>query len=691
MTRRRPISTWLAVLPALSLVWAGPANAEDSERWNDYLDFAYVYSSADADALRARLDQYGSEAGASLADFILERYEVGEIDRHDHTAVRRKAIAYLLQYLANRDIEALEESVDAIEAFKGHRGRYENLYWYRYIMAHSAIERGNPDDFVEHMLDLWIEVVAPIESAYESLEALSLSHSRNSGFVSALPYVYENVSRLILIRSQQEGMNRALDPIAAIVRLLHDDRIGMHPDVIPLEASSKPYLDRIVARLDGSESDAGSLTFTLALFDAGRFHEKARGLLAKEGLSDETIKAMGIASGAYETALNRSQTSQGHAAVYTRVLRQLGEIYSAKQRLGVDPYIETPFSIVDAIDVYGRLHAARKNEGWIKHGFRTTGRKGYVETLHGLWEEIQEASLNAADYYLTRSLAEPAEARELVRSAARTYQNYLAFFDEFARAADSSLVPDSAFFAAYEAAKGYGDSFLSFPSGNMTDAEIRLVVRRYAEALRTYPFDRRLWSSLAAALERQGRSNEYLARARPAADAVARSRQVHSWIDNREPGAAAIAAVRKALADDLVLMYLGFADGSGMDELEGSLQDLREKRQRISVQVAEYRQRREALEGGGTASSSAPAKLADSPESPPDPREIVVERATLGRQISQLETLASKLDRKIAGRERALPLYQATSQSDDLIPQLRSQRGHEVHTLLRRMFHEQEG
>jgi hypothetical protein len=688
---RRMLRLSVALTTLAFLTTTGPAGAADPDRWNDYLDFAYIYSSADSDALRARLDQYGTEAGVSLSDFILERYEVTKVDALDQVALRRQATAYLLQYLANRDVESLEASADAIDAFEGQRGRHENLYWYRYIMAHQAIEQGNSEEFVSHIMELWLEVVTPLESSYDSLEALSLSQSPNSGFVSALPYVYENISRLIVLRSQEEGLNRGLDPIAAIVRLLHDERVGMHPDVIPLEASSKPYLDRIVARLDGAESDAGSLTFTLALFDAGRYHEKARSLLANEGLSDETIKAMGVASGAYATALNRSETAQGEAAVYIRVLRQLGEIYAAKQRLGVDPYVETSFSIEDAITVYRRLYSQRDHEGWVKLGFRTTGHQAYVETLHSLWEEVQEASLNAADYYLTRSLAEPNDAPEHVRSAAQTYQNYLAFFEEFAVRDEVALVPDSAYFAADEAGKGYGDSFLSFSSGNMTDAEISLMARRYADALSTYPFDRQLWSSLAAALERQGRSNEYLARARPIADTVARSRHVHSWIDNEEQGSEAISAVRSALADDLVIMYLGFADGSGMEELEASLLDLREKRQRIKTQLTEYTRRRKVLEGEASPSSAVPAKRADDARNaPPDRRDIQVEKATLTRQIAELSALEVKLARKIAGRARALPLYQATTKSNELIPQLRAQRQHPVHTLLRRMFHEQE-
>ena len=93
-------------------------------------------------------------------------------------------------------------------------------------------------------------------------------------------------------------------------------------------ASSRAYLERIIERLEGPESDDGSLTFTLALFEATKNHEAARGLLASQGLNDETVKAMQRASGSYETALNRAATVQGRTAVYTRVLRQIGELYA---------------------------------------------------------------------------------------------------------------------------------------------------------------------------------------------------------------------------------------------------------------------------------------------------------------------------------------------------------------------------
>ena len=49
----------------------------------------------------------------------------------------------------------------------------------------------------------------------------------------------------------------------------------------------------------------------------------------------------------------------------------------------------------------------------------------------------------------------------------------------------------------------------------------------------------------------------------------------------------------------------------------------------------------------------------------------------------------AKLDKQIAARARAIPLYRAVLESDVMISDLRGQRAHPIHTLLRRMFQEQ--
>lgn len=673
--------TCIALLLAAGALPARAENAADV--WASYLDYAYVYSSAEPEALSQRLAQYGQEAGMSFEDYLAERRAV-EIDESDAPAVRRFAIALLLDYLARGEPASLDESVETIRKLRDRLGRHENRYWYRYILAHRALEKGRRYDFVGEMMDLWLQVVVPLESPYEALQTLSLSESANSGFVAALPYIYENVARMILLRSQRMGVDRDLDPLGALVRLLADGRIGAHPDVIPAAASSQAYLDRIVTRLDGPESDAGSLTFTLALFEASKHHERARGLLASEGFSPAALEALRAANSAYQTALDRADTEQGRCAVYTRVLRQLGEVYAATQRLGVDPEIDTPFSIEGAIEVYGAMHR-QLPDGWADLGYARHGPQAAAEAMQGLWEEIQETTLNTADAYLARAVAEPHLADEHARNAARILGRYLAFFDRYAGDERREGVPESAYFAAHEAARGIGDAYLVY-AARPTRAEIELATRRYRNALELFPFDRSLWPALTGALERQGRETEFLALARPVAEWATHSRSVDTWIEQGEPGADQIAVLRRALSDTQVLMYLGFAEDEGLDALEAGVTELKNQRAEVEQELVALTQRRDGAPGY----DALPAARDESPpvgasgDARPDP----AERAAIHQRMAELSALLARLDKQIAARSRALPLYREARGVEGLLPALRAQRDHTVHTLLRRMYHE---
>jgi hypothetical protein len=675
------MKSFLARLSLVFLLLAAPAAAQDEISWDQYIDYAFVFSSADQPALRARLEQYASDVGMPLDKYIAQRLGKfsSQAGPEPDERIRRRAVAHLLLHLADGDRESLQKSVEAANELKPHLGRHENRYWYHYVHAHESLERGRHWDFVGHVLDMWVKAVGPLETPYETLKALSLSEAPNSGFASSLPFLYENVARLVLIRSQQMGVDRGLDPLGALVRMLADKRVGAHPDVIPLAASSKDYLDRIVERLDGPESDAGSLTFTLALFEASKLHDTARGLLATEGLSEATVKAIRVAGAAYRTAESRAHTTSGKAAVQMRVLRQLGEIYAAKQRLNVDPEIETPFTIEDAIRVYDRLADVRDDGDVQDLGF--ADRDSWVIATRGLWEDIQEATLNTADYYLSRSVEKPHLADEYARNAARLYARYLGLFQTYALSETAAGVPDSAYFAAHEAARGMGDAHLLY-SSHPTPEEVDLGIRRYRSALRIFPFDRTLWSSLTAALEKQGRESDYMALVRPAAEAATRSRVVARWIAAGEPESQRLAALQAAFADSLAVMYLGFADATGVTELERGLAALRSEREGLARKVAALKRRL------GGAAEPMPASYDES--APPRRGGVLdaAETAEAQRELTEASALLERLDQQIDARARTIPVYVATLESDGLGAEMRARRDHPLHGMLRRMYHE---
>ena len=158
--------TFVAIFVCFVLVPASPVRAANPEAWASYLDFAYVYSSADSKELRDRLAGYGREAGMSLNDYVASRIGAREqAEELQETAIRRRAIAYLLLYLADGKPGALEASADAARELGPWLGRHENRYWYGYILAHYALETGHRFDFVGEVLELWLRVVVPLAAS----------------------------------------------------------------------------------------------------------------------------------------------------------------------------------------------------------------------------------------------------------------------------------------------------------------------------------------------------------------------------------------------------------------------------------------------------------------------------------------------------------------------------------------------
>ena len=117
-TARYPRPFSLVIL-CFALLASKPAGAgTESAVWNSYLDYAYVYVSGDDASLRARLEQYGQEAGLSLDRYVAEYFEtLAPLEEEEaEGSTRRQAIAYLLQYLAKGEPEVLERAVTS-----GHR------------------------------------------------------------------------------------------------------------------------------------------------------------------------------------------------------------------------------------------------------------------------------------------------------------------------------------------------------------------------------------------------------------------------------------------------------------------------------------------------------------------------------------------------------------------------------------------
>jgi hypothetical protein len=360
--------------------------------------------------------------------------------------------------------------------------------------------------------------------------------------------------------------------------------------------------------------------------------------------------------------------------VYTRVLREIGEVYVAKQRLNAEFELEMPFSIEGAIGVWATLRGAMHGD-WQALGYQNVTRDQYLDSMRRLYEEIQETSLNVADYYLWRSVQEPMRADEHARAAARVYGRYLAFFHQYATEEGKAALPDSAYFSAFESSKGVGNALLAYAT-RPTAAEVKLGVERYRSALLLFPFDRELWPAITAGLGRHGRQSEYAKIVRPIAEHVTRSRALASWIEAGEPEAKRLSVLRSALADSEVLLYMGFAESGRVPQLDAELVTLQNKRESLLKEIAALGARRDSLRKAPREEVPASADAADD------------ELADVAQKLADAEAQLVRTDQQIAARARALPLFKATLSTDGLAQEMRARRDHPVHVLLRRMYHE---
>ena len=696
--RTRPGLLGLA-LAGLAGVFAGTAVAAPGvATWNDYLDHAYVYASAGEEDLRALLDQATRSVGSSLADYHAETFPALAARKAPMTELqlRRKAIAELLLGRLGERQGGLEASLDTIGQLEDRLDRHENRYWFHTIRAHAALEAGLANAFVDEMLSVWLEVVTPLEVPFETYKTLALNENGNAGFVRTLPHLYESIARLVLVESQTAALDGDIDPLAALVRVLVDERVGADPATIATESTSLEFLHHVVERLDGPESDGGSLSYTLALIEAERAHQRARKRLAEGGFTPESEAAIRDSVAAYQRAMRNANTLQGQVAIYSRALRQVGEVFAAGERTGQIVRADIPFSIERALDLYDRLRDARDGD-WARHGYVDQGRDAYLSAMRGLWSEIQEASFNAAAYYMSRLEDPEANRDESIVHAINTYSRYLHAFERHATVDATDALPDSAWFGAYMAARGIGDGVLFFAEGDASVAQLEEAIVQYRQALAFFPFDRALWSTLAEALQRAGRESDFLEVAKPIADNVVRSRHLDRFIKSGATWGQEMAHFRSAFENDRSLVYFGFADESRLPDLEAEFARLREERDAIAQSIAESRSARDELHAARSEAHRA-ATAASGENEAPTPPSVTMAPGGRSPESLQIAELAVDLERLGASRERldaqirtieiSLPIFKATLGHEALLDELAAERDHAVHALLRRFAEE---
>jgi hypothetical protein len=121
-------------------------------------------------------------------------------------------------------------------------------------------------------------------------------------------------------------------------------------------------------------------------------------------------------------------------------------------------------------------------------------------------------------------------------------------------------------------------------------------------------------------------------------------------------------------------------------ELVASLDELRAKRTAVERRLIALTQRRESF---GRTDREPPAAPADDAVPAAATGVDSLELAEISREIGDNKRLLATLEKQLEARTRALPVYRETLETDALAEDLRARRDHPMHTLLRRMYHEQ--
>ena len=142
--------------------------------------------------------------------------------------------------------------------------------------------------------------------------------------------------------------------------------------------------------------------------------------------------------------------------------------------------------------------------------------------------------------------------------------------------------------------------------------------------------------------------------------------------------------IRRALSDSQVLVYLGFAEGETAESSRAASPSCARSATRPSAQLAALTAR-EALGRGACRRPRPPTRTPGARSA----RAVdAVEVEELDMQIAQARASLAQLEKQIAARTNALPLFKATIGTESLADELRARRDHPMHKLLRRMYFE---
>ncbi|MFH2065207.1 MAG: hypothetical protein ABIK15_08425 [Pseudomonadota bacterium] len=473
---------------------------------------------------------------------LSEKTVPGEIGPYPIAAYRQLAIAQMLLYLRSSDPVHLEKALVAAnqEILKSKIELPEVAFWYFYIRAHHNMISGNSVEFVHDIYRIWFDVVLRLESAQFGFgPSSSLNNLR--GYYQSIPYLYRNLANLIIRRAIVQRRMPNIDSLGVIVLNLSQR--------MPGKGYGK-WIEHIVNRMYGPESDNFHLAYTVLFLEAEKLHQTTEDLIdaAKDAASIE--RSLISTFEYYDFLYELAKTGHGKASATIRRLNLISFITSRLYEKGPKQsflvtvpllqskdgkaWHESKKIVPDAIKLFYELSSPGILEkDWQRNGF--LNREIYVAAMHDFWRAIMYNCMDTGIYY--QKLIHPEQAgtlRQNIPLLIEALSRYLTFFDYYAAKGDLDIVPDDAFFGAVEAAELLSD--IHFLAASWADGvqNYKLFLARRLQAAEIFPFDVHNYYVLVKRLAGLGRLELYKKSLFLLAYRVRNSKVIAASSDNNE-------------------------------------------------------------------------------------------------------------------------------------------------------------
>ena len=559
--------------------------------WGPYLDVAYELTYWDQSEIKEWREKRDKEIGEPLASYIAtwsgrltpaqkggER-PAGQPQLFRDRDYLRLAIAQTVDYLQGGNQESLAAAAKTMENLKGKSSMPEVAYWSGMVKALQALERDDAEDFVTQVYGIWNGAILYIEKNEIAIGATGAAAPTST------PYYYRNLINLVVNRAiigkKLDGLN-ALGPLFV---MMNDRNLGGKDGE---GKYTKSLVQRIVEGLNAPDSDGYRLNFAVAAIESKRLQQMARSRLDAEGMT-EAVQKLYERARTYNDLCFKWAAGPRSSGVVMAAVDYLDMTSFAIPRLADNerapaykffatlPDQEGRTALLKAMAIFNDI-APYSAGGWERAGYQS--RELYLKSAHRLWRAIMELSLWTGDHYLVKlnGLRDAQGIQSCATSMQMALNSYLNFLSAQQGRGFNDVIPDSAYFGAFEASDKVSYAYRKVSEFSTDNGAYNLWFTQRLLSTELFPLSLREVRLTSAALKKDGRYNLYLDYFLPLAGRIRESPAIRRWLSAQRPETAATILAYVDGADRL--FAAAAADAPADPQLAASFQSMREEMQR---------------------------------------------------------------------------------------------------------------